>query len=134
MPAYSAHYFVRMTSATNRETNRPYGDWRSQYVGKSGLLVIFTSRKLRPGDHFAYFFPGENKTEQQYLRTGTGKLEENNDTITLTTSDSIYIFSKDEDGLPEYAKLELQANCLPRDLPEYKMANLALLDIYNKQG
>ena len=80
----------------------PETDWRSAYVGPVGLVAVYESEHKAAGKKFACFFPDmPDQFTQDWLRTSAGELRVEEETYTITTRNSSYVFVRDEEALPK---------------------------------
>lgn len=99
--------FGKITKCISRDTGMPYMDWRNEFVGTPGVLVILESEKKHPGKAFACFYPYEDGWDPTYsFHTSYGELELFEDGCELCTDNSVYEFAFEEQDLPENAKKE----------------------------
>ena len=61
--------FGKITKCISRDTGMPYMDWRNEFVGTPGVLVILESEKKHPGKAFACFYPYEDGWDPTYSFT-----------------------------------------------------------------
>ena len=89
----------------------PETDWRSAYVGPVGLVAVYESEHKAAGKKFACFFPDmPEQFTQDWLRTSAGELRVEEETYTITTRNSSYVFVRDEEALPGENKVLLFLN------------------------
>ena len=108
-------FFGRLEKCADKDENPyPETDWRSAYVGMPGLIVVYESERKAAGKKFIYFFPDFSDDldwlAQDWLRTSSGELRVEEETYTITTRNSTYVFVRDDDALPEENKLLLCLN------------------------
>lgn len=89
-----------LCGVANRE-GETYADWRTPYIDRSGLLMIYESNS-HPGKHaFVFFTAPASGFPGHYLKTSPGDLEtEDGNIIKLTTGNSIYRFRQDDSCIP----------------------------------
>ena len=89
MPKLIQSYEAVECKSIRRISDTPYEiwNWREECVGLRGILFIFESEKKHPGKHFIRFMNVEYT-----LTTGCGEVTFEDNTITLTTRNSVYEF------------------------------------------
>lgn len=89
MPKLIQSYEAAECKSILKISDTPYEiwNWREECVGLRGILFIFESEKKHPGKHFIRFMNVEYT-----LTTGCGEVAFEDNTITLTTQNSIYEF------------------------------------------
>ena len=93
----------------------PEADWRTRFVGRSGLIKVYESEHTAVGKKVAFFYPDDpDSLMQEWLGTSEGDLQVEEDVFTLTTKNSRYVFARDEDSLPEENKTVLWLNVGPQ--------------------
>lgn len=91
----------------------PTDDFRSDYYDVPGIIAVYKSKRKAPGKRFAYFFPNEpDSTNQRYLRTSLGEMEESGTKITVRTTRSVYKFRIEENCLSQEEKDILEINAV----------------------
>ena len=105
-------FFGRLEKCADKDGNPyPETDWRSAYVGPVGLVAVYESEHKAAGKKFACFFPDmPDQFTQDWLRTSTGELRVEEETYTITTRNSSYVFVRDEEALPGENKVLLFLN------------------------
>lgn len=81
---------VKLISATDKETNEQR-EMAIDAVGRTGELVVFGNDKTEDGDMFIFLH------DDRYLRTSRGKETRDDNIITISTYNSIYVFEVLED-------------------------------------
>ena len=93
----------------------PEADWRTRYVGRSGLIKVYGSEHTAAGKKNVFFYPDDpDSLVQEWLGTSAGDLQVEEDVFTLTTENSRYVFVRDDDSLPEENKTVLLLNTGPQ--------------------
>ena len=112
MPKMIKSDFGKLISCIDRQTGKEHTDWRAEYIGKNGMIILYESERKHPGWRFVYFFPYMEGANQNYLNTATSEYMyvENEDSFTLTSKNSIWTFAFGEFDLTENEKLELLLN------------------------
>lgn len=89
-------FFGSLYAVTDRKTGKPYpaGDWRENYLDKSGTISIYESEHRFPGQKRIYFIP--DGSTAYYLTTSFGELQATPDEYVLQTGNSIYKFRIDQ--------------------------------------
>ena len=64
--------------------------WRLSYVGMQGILYIMESEQKHKGEKFVYLFGNDGR----YFKTSCGKVECEDDVLTIKTKRSVYRFRK----------------------------------------
>ena len=83
-------FFGRLEKCADKDRNPyPETDWRSAYVGPVGLVAVY---------------------ESEHKAAGKGELRVEEETYTITTRNSSYVFVRDEEALPGENKLLLFLN------------------------
>ncbi|WP_303051785.1 hypothetical protein [uncultured Dialister sp.] len=54
-------FFGKLISAVNIRDKKPYKDWRINYTGQEGLILLFQSMYNAPGKIFFYMMIREGK-------------------------------------------------------------------------
>lgn len=105
-------FFGRLEKCADKDGNPyPETDWRSAYVGPAGLVAVYESEHKAAGKKFACFFPDmPDQFTQDWLRTSAGELRVEEETYTITTRNSSYVFVRDEEALPGENKVLLFLN------------------------
>ena len=105
-------FFGRLEKCADKYRNPyPETDWRSTYVGPVGLVAVYESEHKAAGKKFACFFPDmPDQFTQDWLRTSAGELRVEEETYTITTRNSSYVFVRDEEALPGENKVLLFLN------------------------
>ena len=105
-------FFGRLEKCADKDRNPyPETDWRSAYVGPVGLVAVYESEHKAAGKKFACFFPDmPEQFTQDWLRTSAGELRVEEETYTITTRNSSYVFVRDEEALPGENKVLLFLN------------------------
>ena len=105
-------FFGRLEKCADKDGNPyPETDWRSAYVGPTGLVAVYESEHKAAGKKFACFFPDmPDQFTQDWLRTSAGELRVEEETYTITTRNSSYVFVRDEEALPGENKVLLFLN------------------------
>ena len=105
-------FFGRLEKCADKDGNPyPETDWRSAYVGPAGLVAVYESEHKAAGKKFACFFPDmPEQFTQDWLRTSAGELRVEEETYTITTRNSSYVFVRDEEALPGENKVLLFLN------------------------
>ncbi|MBR4554432.1 MAG: hypothetical protein IKO27_02440 [Ruminococcus sp.] len=82
-------------------------EWREKYIGREGVLSVYESVSLSPGQHFIHMEycgglklrPADDAPRElevtgtvSYFRTGTGELTDAGDELWLRTKNSEYVF------------------------------------------
>ena len=76
-----------------------------------GLVAVYESEHKAAGKKFACFFPDmPDQFTQDWLRTSAGELRVEEETYTITTRNSSYVFVRDEEALPGENKVLLFLN------------------------
>ena len=90
-------FFGSLYAVTDRKTGKPYpaGDWRENYLNKSGTINIYESEHRFPGQKRIYFIP--DGLTAYYLTTSFGELQTAPDEYVLKTGNSIYKFRIDQE-------------------------------------
>ena len=73
-------FFGKLISAVSQYDKKPYEDWRADYTGQEGLILLFQSMHSAPGKIFFYMMIREGKPGEV--------------TDILYTRHSIYTFSR----------------------------------------
>ena len=89
MPKLIQSYEAAECKSIRRISDTPYEIWscREECIGLRGILFIFESEKKHPGKHFIRFMNVEYT-----LTTGCGEVAFEDNTIALTTRNSVYEF------------------------------------------
>lgn len=105
-------FFGRLEKCADKDGNPyPETDWRGAYVGPAGLVAVYESEHKAAGKKFACFFPDmPDQFTQDWLRTSAGELRVEEETYTITTRNSSYVFVRDEEALPGENKVLLFLN------------------------
>ena len=92
----TALFFGSLYVVIDRKTGKPYpaGDWRENYLDKSGTVSIYESEHRFPGQQRIYFIP--DGSTAYYLATSFGELQTAPDEYVLQTGNSIYKFRIDQ--------------------------------------
>ena len=85
---------VKVISITDSQGNPRKDDWRSAFIGTSGVLYLVRSEKEHPGELFIIFDNPEEEGDNRQLRTSVGRLIEIGDEIEFTTLNSVYTFRR----------------------------------------
>ena len=64
--------------------------WRLSYVGMQGILYIMESEQKHKGEKFIYLLGNDGR----YFKTSCGKIEWEDDVLTIKTKRSVYRFRK----------------------------------------
>lgn len=80
---------IKYTDLQNDTKN----DWKRDYVDKRGWIITRESHNLSPGKQWVSFYTFEGKQ----LHTSVGDAEYNENFLTITTKNSIYIFKIDKE-------------------------------------
>ena len=64
--------------------------WRLSYVGMQGTLYIMESEQKHKGEKFIYLLGNDGR----YFKTSCGKIEWEDDVLTIKTKRSVYRFRK----------------------------------------
>ena len=68
--------FIRITELDGT----PYQGWQDEYLHASGILGIYMSEHLAPGQIFLNFFtPEPDSDKTRFLKTSVGMFEKDND-------------------------------------------------------
>lgn len=54
-------FFGKLISAVSQYDKKPYEDWRADYTGQEGLILLFQSMHSAPGKIFFYMMIREGK-------------------------------------------------------------------------
>ena len=76
MARFKDCFFGKLVSAENRYHKQPYRDWRTDFVGQEGLIVLFESEHKAPGKVFFHMLVGCRQMDVLHcggLGTGRGK-------------------------------------------------------------
>lgn len=79
--------YTGILRAASDAEHRPYADWRSPYLDKPGLILVFESDS-KPGKYAIYFFLLE--PNNSYMHTSLGSLQIHDGVIHIETQHSIY--------------------------------------------
>lgn len=63
-------------------------EWRERYIGFQGELYQLESAEKYPGQQYLYF----TDHSRNYIKTGYGQIEKDDDIVIITTRNSIYTF------------------------------------------
>ena len=91
-------YFGEMVDYEPVEGKR-FIESKKKFVGRTGMILTYTSQNMRPGDEFIYFYPNADDAGNAYLHTSCGKVDINSDgnnfrNISIKTDNSIYKFKE----------------------------------------
>ena len=114
MPKIVEFTYGKLIRTVNKNTGLLYSDWRSVFVNRPGLIVIFESEQKVPGRHFIYFYPHDTNsffTDPEviafgpaYFHTSIGKVSKGQNRIFIDTKNSKYTFVTGEFGLNDLDK------------------------------
>ena len=106
-----AHKFGKLVKVADHK-GVVYQDWRAEYIGKPGLIVLCESINKSPGKKFIYMFTASEPEElmQDYFHTSCGECEMDEESICITTNNSTYEFEIGDFGMTEEDKLLLMLN------------------------
>lgn len=83
-------FFGKLISAVNMRDKKPYENWRINYTGQEGLILLFQSMHNAPGKIFFYMMIREGK----WMHSSLGDWTPGEVTDILYTRHSIYTFSR----------------------------------------
>lgn len=83
-------FFGKLISSVSQYDNKPYEDWRADYTGQEGLILLFQSMHSAPGKIFFYMMIREGK----WMHSSLGEWKPGEATDILYTRHSIYTFSR----------------------------------------
>lgn len=83
-------FFGKLISAVNMRDKKPYEDWRINYTGQEGLILLFQSMHNAPGKIFFYMMIREGK----WMHSSLGDWTPGEAADILSTKHSIYTFSR----------------------------------------
>lgn len=83
-------FFGKLISAVSQYDKKPYEDWRADYTGQEGLILLFQSMHSAPGKIFFYMMIREGK----WMHSSLGEWKPGEVTDILYTRHSIYTFSR----------------------------------------
>ncbi len=104
--------FGRFVNCVDRNTGRPYTDWRAEYYGCNGIIKLGESEHKHPGWRFVYFYPYVEGAKQPWFNTPTAEYQEDGNMITLTSQNSIWTFEFGEFDMTEDQKQEMALNMM----------------------
>ena len=82
---------AELISAKLKENeNFSAGSWRLAYVGIRGILYVMESEHKHKGENFLYMLGSDGR----YIKTSCGKVEWDDDVLTIKTERSVYRFRK----------------------------------------
>ena len=127
MARFKDCFFGKFVSAEDRYHKQPYRDWRTDFVGQEGLIVLFESEHKAPGKVFFHMLVGVGK----WMYCTVGDWEPGGEKDTILTQNSIYTFegigaTKKWDRLESYGPKFIE-NIVPgisRDILCYAMQTL----------
>ena len=88
MARFKDCFFGKLVSAEDRYHKQPYRDWRTDFVGQEGLIVLFESEHKAPGKVFFHMLVGVGK----WMDCTVGDWEPGGEKDTILTQNSIYTF------------------------------------------
>ena len=83
-------FFGKLISAVSQYDKKSYEDWRADYTGQEGLILLFQSMHSAPGKIFFYMMIREGK----WMHSSLGEWKPGEVTDILYTRHSIYTFSR----------------------------------------
>lgn len=94
-----------MLSAIRKADGTEYqiDDWRLEYIGKPGLIVICETENECPGSSYLRYIPVDVSFDTNHMRTGMGDIVMSEERLAIHTTNSTYDFTLSECLTPEYA-------------------------------
>lgn len=88
MARFKDYFFGKLISAVERYDKQPYRDWRTDFVGKEGLIILYESEHKAPGKVFFHILVGVGR----WMHCTVGDWEPGGEKDTIITRNSIYTF------------------------------------------
>ena len=104
--------FGKFVRCVDTKTGEMHKDWRQDFYGQTGLIVIGESERKHPGWRFVYFYPSVNGTMQPWFNTPTAAFEETGTGIKLISENSVWTFEFGDFDLSRMDKQELMLNVM----------------------
>ena len=104
MARFKDCFFGKLVSADDRYHKQPYRDWRRDFVGQEGLIVLFESEHKAPGKVFFQMLVGGGK----WMYCTVGDWEPGGEKDTILTRSSIYTFSRQHNLSKEEKRILLK--------------------------
>lgn len=71
---FKDYFFRKLISAVDCYDKLPYRDWRTDFVGKEGLIILYESEHKAPGKIFFHIAGGRRQMDALHGRgLGTGR-------------------------------------------------------------
>ena len=110
MPKVSSLQYGTFLDAVCLRTGAPYSDWRTQFAGRPGMIVICEPDE-GSGEKMIYFYSNDQQNGvQPFFRTSAGILVNDPPYTRITTNNSTYIFEIGDSVLTARDKQELFRN------------------------
>lgn len=58
MARFKDYFFGKLISAVDCYNKQPYRDWRTDFVGKEGMIILYESEHKAPGKIFFHMLVG----------------------------------------------------------------------------
>lgn len=104
MARFKDCFFGKLVSAVDCYNKQPYRDWRTDFVGQEGLIVLFESEHKAPGKIFSHMLVGVGK----WMYCTVGDWEPGGEKDTILTQNSIYTFSRQHNLSKEEKRILLE--------------------------
>lgn len=104
MARFKDYFFGNLISAVERYDKQSYRDWRTDFVGKEGLIILYESEHKAPGKVFFHMLVGVGG----WMHCTVGDWEPGGEKDTIITRNSIYTFSRQHNLNKEEKRILLE--------------------------
>lgn len=114
MARFKDYFFGKLISALNRYDKQPYRDWRTDFVRKEGLIILYESEHKAPGKIFFHMLVGVGR----WMHCTVGDWEPSGEKDTIITRNSIYTFSRQHNLNKEEKRILLERAAASGRIPD----------------
>ena len=87
---FKDYFFGKLISAVDRYDKQPYRDWRTDFVGKEGMIILYESEHKAPGKIFFHMLVGVGG----WMHCTVGDWEPGGEKDSIITRNSFYTFTR----------------------------------------